>query len=240
MSLIINKELDNLFSLTFDGGEPIKSEQNRLTTIGNLCNFKSGNGANLILKQNILVTDITLISDGTFTFTNTNDLFEKLFQVGFFGIATGGGSTIDRFDELTDTFDYFGRDGQVVVVNESQQRLETQSISVFSAEDKAKLDGIETGADVNVQADFNENNPNSDAFIRNKPNLNALFSGIYINRFIADGTTNEFTLPIGAIILNVNVDRGFIREWTQVDNILTITLDLLPSGADVDVSGLTI
>jgi hypothetical protein len=63
---------------------------------------------------------------------------------------------------------------------------------------------------------------------------------IYIDRFIADGTTNEFTLPIGAIILNVHVDRGFIREWTQVDNILTITLDLLASGADVDVSGLTI
>lgn len=241
MSLIINKENDFVFSLSFDGGDAIISEQNRLTTIGNLCNFKSGNGANVILKQNILVTEITLISDGTFTFTTTNDLFKKLFEVGFFNTPNGGATgVIDRFDELTDTFDYFGRDNQILFVNESQQRLDTKEISVFSLEDKEKLDGIETGAQVNVKADFNETNPNSDAFIRNKPDLNALFSGIYINKFIADGITNEFALPIGAIILNVNVDRGFIREWTQVDNILTITLDLLPSGADVDVSGLTI
>jgi hypothetical protein len=31
-----------------------------------------------------------------------------------------GGSTIDRFDELLDTFNYFGRDGQLLIVNESE------------------------------------------------------------------------------------------------------------------------
>lgn len=243
MNLVIVKEDNNLFSLTYDGGDPIRSEQNRLTTVGDFTNFKTANGANLILKQNIFVEDITIIASGTFNYTDITDLWNKLIEIGFFygvGNGNGGGSTIDRFDELTDTFDYFGRDGQFVIVNESQQRLETQAISVFSAEDKTKLDNIEKEAQKNVQADFNENDPNSDAFIRNKPDLNALFSGIYIDRFIADGTTNVFTLPIGAQLLSVHVDRGFIREWTQVDNILTITLDLLPSGADVDVSGLTI
>jgi hypothetical protein len=47
----------------------------------------------------------------------------KLIEIGFFdGISgTSGGSAIDRFDELSDTFNYFGRDRRVVVVNESQQ-----------------------------------------------------------------------------------------------------------------------
>ena len=53
-SLIITKQTGNFFSLVLDGGNPIISEQNRLTTIGNFCNFKTANGANLILKQNIL------------------------------------------------------------------------------------------------------------------------------------------------------------------------------------------
>lgn len=242
MILVIEKEDNNLFSLTYDGGDAIRTEQNRLTTIGDFSNFKTANGANLILKQNIFVEDIIVIASGTFNYTDITDLWNKLIEIGFFdGVAnSGGGSAIDRFDELTDTFDYFGRDGQIVFVNESQQRLDTKEIAVFSAEDKAKLDGIETGAQVNVQADVNETNPDSPAYIRNFPNISALFSGIYINKFVADGITNDFTLPIGTIILNVNVDRGFIREWTQVDNILTITLDLLPIGADVDVSGLTI
>jgi len=54
MSLIITKQSGNFFSLELTGESPIISEQNRLTTIGNYCNFKTANGANLILKQNIL------------------------------------------------------------------------------------------------------------------------------------------------------------------------------------------
>jgi hypothetical protein len=238
MSLVIQKESTNLFSLTLDGGLPIKSEENRLTTIGNVCNFKSGNGANLILKQNILVTDITLISDGTFTFTNTNDLFIKLFAVGFlkFGGSTGG--VVDRFDELGDTFSYLGRDGQIVFVNESQLKLDTKVVSVFTPQDKTKLDGIQAEAEKNVQSDWNESDPTNDAFILNKPTISSYFSGIYIGYFIADGLTNTITLPIGVQVLEVRLDRGFIREWTQVNESLTITLALMNSGTDIDITGM--
>ena len=41
----------------------------------------------------------------------------------------------------------------------------------MSANDKQKLDGIQTGAEVNVQSDWNETNSGSDAFIRNKPTI---------------------------------------------------------------------
>jgi len=173
MILIIEKEANNVFSLTYDGGQPIRTEQNRLTTVGDFTNFKTANGANLILKQNIFVEDITVIASGTFNFTDINDLWNKLIEIGFFdGVAnSGGGSVINRFDELADTFDYFGRDGQVVTVNESQLRLETQPISLFTPADRDKLDGIQAEADVNVQADASITDPDNPAYIKNFPNI---------------------------------------------------------------------
>ena len=44
----------------------------------------------------------------------------------------------------------------------------------FTAADETKLDGIATGAEVNVQVDWNESTTTSDAFIRNKPTLQNL------------------------------------------------------------------
>lgn len=43
--------------------------------------------------------------------------------------------------------------------------------SEMSAADKTKLDGIQAGAEVNVQANWNESNMSADSFIRNKPTI---------------------------------------------------------------------
>lgn len=40
---------------------------------------------------------------------------------------------------------------------------------LMSAEDKIKLDGIASGAEVNVQSDWNETDTTSDTYILNKP-----------------------------------------------------------------------
>lgn len=45
----------------------------------------------------------------------------------------------------------------------------TSEAGLMSAADKKKLDGISTGAEANVQADWNITNSSSDAFIKNKP-----------------------------------------------------------------------
>lgn len=47
----------------------------------------------------------------------------------------------------------------------------TTVAGLMSAADKIKLNGIATGAEVNVQADWNETDTASDAFIKNKPDL---------------------------------------------------------------------
>lgn len=41
----------------------------------------------------------------------------------------------------------------------------------FTSAEKTKLSGIETGAEVNVQADWNTSDTSSDAFIKNKPSI---------------------------------------------------------------------
>ena len=212
-SLIITKQSGNFFSLVLDAGSPIISEQNRLTTIGNYCNFKTANGANLILKQNILFSDITLIASGSFTFSSVDLLWSKLIEVGFFdGIAgTSGGSTIDRFDELLDTFTYFGRDGQLLVVNESELKLDTIAVSIFTEADKLKLDGIEAGAQVNVNPDWNKTDPSDPATILNKPPVNSI--GIFSIRISGLGQTYE--IPENAVVI-----RGWINDAPQhIENI---------------------
>lgn len=177
-SLIITKQTGNFFSLVLDGGSPIISEQNRLTTIGNLCNFKTANGANLILKQNILYSEITIITGSSHVPTSINDLWISLIAAGFFnGVVAAGGTGATNFTALLDTFSsYIGRDGQVLVVNESMQKIQTIAISLFSDTDRAKLDGIETGADVNVNPDWNKTDPADPSTILNKPNLASAFS----------------------------------------------------------------
>ncbi len=57
----------------------------------------------------------------------------------------------------------------------------TGSSGAMSGADKVKLDGIATGAEVNVQADWEETNALSDAYILNKPSLINLSAGAYIS-----------------------------------------------------------
>ena len=241
MSLVIEKQSGNFFSLTLDTEASIISEQNRLTTIGDYCNFKTANGANLILKQRVLFSEITIIDGASFVPTSINSLWLKLIDIGFFdGIAlTAGGSTIDRFDELLDTFNYFGRDGQLLIVNESELKIDTVAYQIFTEADKIKLNGIETGAQVNVQSDVSVTDPNNPAYIKNFPTINSFFSDTY-NEVFLNQNSNNITLPIGVKPLIVMVDRGVryvASEYTLLDNILTISGDTLVN-ADVYVVGM--
>jgi hypothetical protein len=240
--LVITKQTGNYFKLVVDSEAAIISEQNRLTTIGNFCNFKTVSGANLILKQNILFSNITIITNVTVVPTSVNDLWNKLIEAGFFdGLGGSGSGTATRFDALLDTFTYAGRGGQIIKVNDTQTGLESEAISVFSADDRTKLDGIQAEAEKNAQADWNEADPNSDSFIANKPANIGSFTGIYEQSFVSDGITNDFLLPTGAKVQVLYLDRGpkikTRGEWSQLDTTLTITGALLAAGRKIDLIG---
>ena len=127
-SLIITKQTGNFFSLALNSDEVVISDQNRLTTVGNFCHFKTANGANIVKEQNVLFSEITLITSGSATFPSVNALWVGLINAGFFdGLGTGGGGGgASEFTELIDTFpSYLGRNGQTLIINESQQRIES-------------------------------------------------------------------------------------------------------------------
>lgn len=200
--LVITKETGNFFKFELDGGEPIRNDQNRLLTVGNICHFKTGNGANIIQQQNINYDEVQLIASGTFTFASVTALWEKLIDVGFFdGLGgTGGGSIVDRFDELSDTFTYTGRDGQVVVVNESELKLVTTTVLFFTQYYKDKIDGIEDGAQTYATPDFNITDPSVRGYIANKPSPTLNFVQPYDFPILTEATS-DFELPAGKIAL---------------------------------------
>lgn len=229
-SLIITKETGNLFSLVLDGGIPIRSDKNRLTTKGDYCDFKTANGANIIQKQNILYSEVTVIDGGAFTFATVVELWEKLEEIGFFDglTAGGGGGGVDEFTGLLDTFDsYLGRDGQVLIVNESEQKIESQAISLFTAEDRGKLDGIESEAQKNVNSDWNITDPELPGYIYNKPELTVI--SVPKIQFTADGVTDTFDIGVTAEIKGVAWEGQLLDDgdWEQTGT--SFTLNFVPA-----------
>ena len=108
-------------------------------------------------------------------------------------------------------------------VTELRDITSAGSGAIITSAERIKLTGIETGAEVNVQADWNESDSASDAFIQNKPtlapsnaeqNVQSDFSVTDTNSdaFIANkpsitvqGTTNEVEVsPSGAQLLDQN------------------------------------
>ena len=61
MALQIEKVLSNRFEFSLDGGTVISTIYPRLFTDGTKCHFKTSTGANIIKKQNVDVTEVTVI-----------------------------------------------------------------------------------------------------------------------------------------------------------------------------------
>ena len=98
----------------------------------------------------------------------------------------------------------------------------TSADGAMSADDKAKLDGIASGAEVNVQADWDEADSTSDAFIQNKPNLATV------------ATTGEY-----GDLLHIPADLVHDASYVHTDNNYTAAekekLSGIESGAEVNV-----
>ena len=84
----------------------------------------------------------------------------------------------------------------------------TQSASgLMSSTDKTKLDGIAAGAEVNVQADWDETNSSSDAYIKNKPVIPA---GSVVDPNLNPTSLNPVT--------NATITNAFYDTWDMICN----------------------
>lgn len=120
----------------------------------------------------------------------------------------------------------------------------TSAAGLMSAADKTKLTGIASGAEVNVQADWNETNTSSDAYIKNKPALKTVAtSGSYndltdkptiptvnnatltiqkngttVATFTANSSTNQTAnITVPTKTSDLANDSGFITDFTEED-----------------------
>ena len=84
----------------------------------------------------------------------------------------------------------------------------TSAAGLMSASDKTKLNGIATGAEVNVQSDWNVTSTSSDAFIKNKPTIPTRTSQL----------TN---------------DSGFLTSYTETDPIYSASPAAGITAADI-------
>jgi len=232
--LTITKEPNDYFTFVLNGDtvNAIKNTRNDLLTIGNFCHFKTSNGANLIKEQNVIYSNITIIDGVALPAPiSVDDLFDKLKSVGFFdwinGTGTGG---VDRFDELADTFQYFGKDGQVPRVNESQLKLEA-----FVMPDVSKLDAFPSPLIANkilrVKADGT-----AYEFV----DLPAGTNG-YVQAFdYVSPDPQTFALATTANLISVVVNGALAdpNDWTQAGNILTIINYTLVTNDRIIVTGI--
>ena len=102
---------------------------------------------------------------------------------------------------------------------------------LMTAAEGTKLAGIATGAEVNVQADWNESDNSSDAYINNKPSIPATLddltdvstTGVTSGQVLTyNGTGWEGTTPSAGTVTDVQIDSTSIVS-SGVANITTMT-----------------
>ena len=92
---------------------------------------------------------------------------------------------------------------------------------LMSPYDKTKLDGIAYGAEVNVQSDWNVVDENSDAYIRNKPNLAAFVTHDELGARLEtkqDTLTPGRNITIENNVISATADPQVQVDWAQVDS----------------------
>ena len=89
----------------------------------------------------------------------------------------------------------------------------TSTAGVMSAPDKTKLDGIQSGAEANVQSDWNQSNNTADDFIKNKPTIPTVNNGTLTIQ--QNGTTlDTFTAnQSGNTTVNITTSAGSQNVW---------------------------
>lgn len=88
------------------------------------------------------------------------------------GTATNTGA-VDFVNgtNTTVSFDSSGNKIKIDAVDTTYEEATTSTSGLMSAADKTKLNGIATGAEVNVQSDWNQTTTTADDYIKNKPTL---------------------------------------------------------------------
>lgn len=167
----------------------------------------------------------TKVSDLTndLDFVEETDLADVAFS-GAYADITGTPSIPTKISDLTNDSDFVSDANYVHTDNN------------FTTALKGKLDGIATGAEANVQSDWNVADTSSDAFIKNKPSIPTKTSDItndsdFITSASVPTKTSDLTNDSGFITNQVNnlanyYDQTTINSMFNALDVPTKTSDL--------------
>lgn len=105
----------------------------------------------------------------------------------------------------------------------------------YTATEKTKLNGIETGAEVNVQSDWNVVDNSLDAFIKNKPTIGTGVLSVWKNSslqgtFSANATSNaDIIISVPTKTSELTNDAGFLTQHQDISG----KQDTLVSGTNI-------
>ena len=101
---------------------------------------------------------------------------------------------------------------------------------VYTSTEKTKLNGIQTGAEVNIQSDWNVVDNSSDAFIKNKPTIGDGTLTIWQNQtskgtFTANQSTNvDITITVPTKTSDLTNDSGFLTGSSKLNSLQDVTI----------------
>lgn len=135
----------------------------------------------LVAGSNVTLTPDATNDKVTIAATDTNTTYTFANGTNGFTVTPSGGSA------------------QTVTVTPSIANATTSTAGLMSAADKTKLNGIATGAEVNVQSDWSQTDTTADDYIKNKPTIptvnNATLTiqknGTTVQTFTANSSTNK-------------------------------------------------
>lgn len=179
----------------------------------------------------------------------------KEYVMDMIGDLIGGAP--EAFDTLKEIADKLSDNDDVIslIINTLGQKVNKDGDKVLSTndyttEDKQKLSNIESGAQHNVQPDWNTTDQNSDSFIRNKPDYsnqitNAQQAGegaqsdidshknntdIHVTPIEREQWNNKVGIPDGGTDGQVLVHNGTDAYWADVNTILPDVEEYLSYG----------
>lgn len=148
---------------------------------------------------------------------------------GTLAIGDGGTGATSAADARTNLGLVIGSDVQAYDANIVSDASYVHTDNNFTTTLKNKLDGIEAGAEVNVQADWTESDSNNDAYILNKPTLGTA---------AATDATDYATAAQGSLADSA-LQPGDIGVSVQAYDAELVTLSGMTSAAATSLAALT-
>ena len=174
-------------------------------------------GPNITIANNIVSTDKTVVAAGNNVSVTSS--YEPSTRTVTYTVHSAGGSgtTIQSNWAEQDPLEpsYIQNKPQNLVQDASYVHTDNN----FTTTEKLKLDGIQAGAEANVQADWNETNTDSDAYIKNKPTIPA---GVVVDQvYDATSTDAQSGVAVAQAVAGVNA----VPSSTAADENKVLTVD---------------